>query len=727
MKRRSVAVVGLVVAGVLVVSGCGPVGGGAPSVTPSPVVSSTPVSPSASVAGVISKPVLPTGWVDRLDGSTATIPLGSAVMKALTGTDKGMVFNKTDAAYENLIAGSKDLILVTYPSVEEFQLAKDSGVELEVVPVVRDALVFLANTKNPVPGLTSQQVKDIYTGKLTNWADVGGSADAIIPYQRPVNSGSQTLFLKLAMGDTTPMDAPTELRPASMDTLVDVIADYDNSVDALGYSVFYYATEMYLKDTVKLVPIDGVMPSPASISDESYPYGTYYYAVLRKNTPVDDPARQVLAWMLGDEAQQLASRQNYVPLEARNVSAPQPEYGYFGSTPENTTQSSGTGGTVPLSVDPLPPSKIHCQEDERSLLASLVIDGHPAMAEGILRWYQTTTNARGLCDASLITPDIALVSVYQDDLTTGVTSMISAAVSDSGKLMTLSDFFYDGVNYIAYINQNLFNEATNPNYADYVYGSPDGVDPHSPLSGFTGLPRDYANFSAGAIFFGYGFDLAFSFPDGNPLFPTDPYSNGGGAETTTNAGSMALSLPADLSPFGRVPSAVWTTSAAGQTYPVLTTTSTPSAKDEALNRRITDLVAANPGKSCFVMMYGRGRAALVANTAGCNTGPGPVLTGGPVLVGQWNAVTWVDDPMTEADLPADWRTAVAGPFREMGGYGTVCPVGRASDTECTVIKDPPGFTDRAVVTAVWAYPWLDGLEAVILDGTSYYMVLYAPQ
>ena len=719
MKRRSVAVVGLVVAGVLMVSGCGPTGGGTPTVTPSPAVSSTPVSPSASVAGVVVKPVLPAGWVDRLDGSTATIPLGSAVMKALTGTDKGMVFNKTDKAYENLIAGTKDLILVTYPSAEELQLAKDSGVELEVVPVVRDALVFLANTKNPVPGLTSQQVKDIYTGKLTNWADVGCSADAIIPYQRPVNSGSQTLFLKLAMGDTTPMDAPTELRPGGMSTLVDVIADYDNSVDALGFSVFYYATEMYLKDTVKLIAIDGVLPSPASISDESYPYGTYYYAVLRKDTPVDDPARQVLAWMLGDEAQQLASRQNYVPLEAKNVSVPQPEYGYFGSTPENTTQSSGTGGTKPLSVEPLPASQVHCVPKDDGTLASLVIDGKPAMTAGILAWY-AEQGGRDLCNPT-VTSDIALVSTMHLDPRTAEPTFAGAVIDSQGHMMKLSDLFYDKVNFIAYINQNLFNEATNSYYAQYLSGRvTDRLE--APVVGFTGLPNDYSDF--GVTIGADGLVVNFHFPDGNPFFVARSVTDASGQTSSTTEWAMSLGIPADLSPFGRVVSMTWATSDSGQIYPVLTTTSAPSEGDKALNEAIVRLVAANPGKGCFKSAYGLGRMSLVAyeSTHWCTDyALEPAGATIPLPLGQWNTLTWADDPMSATDLPADWRTAVSD-ITPLFEYDWVsCPAQRTSDAACQRVERPE-FSDKAVVKSVWAAPW--SINAIVTDGDRDYVVAY---
>ncbi|WP_269689150.1 PstS family phosphate ABC transporter substrate-binding protein, partial [Klebsiella pneumoniae] len=78
-----------------------------------------------------------------------------------------------------------------------------------VVPVVAEAFVFLTHASNPVDNLTMKQIQDIYTGKITNWNQVGGEDLEIIAYQRPVNSGSQTGFLELVMKGLTPMVAPT--------------------------------------------------------------------------------------------------------------------------------------------------------------------------------------------------------------------------------------------------------------------------------------------------------------------------------------------------------------------------------------------------------------------------------------------------------------------------------------------------------------------------------------
>jgi len=88
----------------------------------------------------------------RVDGSTVTQPLGLAFQRLFTGQnvpDNAVVFSTTDPAYQNLIDGKADLILVTSPSADEQARAAAAGIELEVIPVVNEAFVFLTNADNP--------------------------------------------------------------------------------------------------------------------------------------------------------------------------------------------------------------------------------------------------------------------------------------------------------------------------------------------------------------------------------------------------------------------------------------------------------------------------------------------------------------------------------------------------------------------------------------------------
>lgn len=255
----------------------------------------------------------------RVDGSTATIPLSEAFAAAVMGVDleearQYIEHNKTHEAYVNLIDGKADIIFVTSPSEEELSYAREKNVELTVVPVVSEGFVFLTNSENPVKGLTLQQIKDIYTGKITSWSEVGGGSKEIIAYQRPENSGSQTGMLDLVMDGEKLMSPPMEQVVAEMGMLVDQVAVYNNEEEAIGYSYYYYVTDMWQNKNVKLLEVDGVYPDKTTISDGRYPVRTAYYAVLRADEPKGSNARKLLKWILGEEGQRTAEEAGYVRL-----------------------------------------------------------------------------------------------------------------------------------------------------------------------------------------------------------------------------------------------------------------------------------------------------------------------------------------------------------------------------------------------------------------------------
>lgn len=256
----------------------------------------------------------------RVDGSTVTIPLSEALAARLMDMSLEEVrpyilHNKTHQAYVNLIEKKTDLIFVTAPSEEELALAKTAGVEFEIIPVVSEAFVFLVNADNPIAGLTPADLQNIYTGKITNWSEVGGKDLDIIPYQRPVNSGSQTGFLEMVMPGLTPMDPPMEQVLAEMGMLIDAVANYENGAGAIGYSYYYFVMDMWGSENIKLIEVDGIAPTPESITSGTYPFTTAYYAVMRQDEPEGSPARQVVSWLLSEEGQTLAEETGYVRVK----------------------------------------------------------------------------------------------------------------------------------------------------------------------------------------------------------------------------------------------------------------------------------------------------------------------------------------------------------------------------------------------------------------------------
>ena len=255
----------------------------------------------------------------RLDGSTANIPMAVLMTQRLVGVsaeeaDARLNFSTTPYSYKALVDGDADLLLVYEADTETRAMIMASGVELEYYSIGRDALVFLTNEGNPVTNLTTQQIQEIYQGNIVNWKEVGGEDQVIEAYQRPVKSGSQALMVKLVMKDLPLMQAPTDRYPHEMGGLLDALAGYANTRNALGYSVYYYAKNMYNLPGLRLMAVDGVTPSEETIANGSYPYLNDFYAVIRKNEPEDGNVRRLLNWILSDEGKQAIQDAGYVGL-----------------------------------------------------------------------------------------------------------------------------------------------------------------------------------------------------------------------------------------------------------------------------------------------------------------------------------------------------------------------------------------------------------------------------
>lgn len=268
-----------------------------------------------------AQPLMSLEEYPTVDGSTATMPLMAAVLQKVCGIDaeqaESYVYaSKTSQSWIALSNGDADLLLV-YEAPESTKEQLAQGPELEVTAIGRDALVFIVNEQNPVESLTQDQLRDIYTGAVTNWAELGGNDQSIVAFQRDETSGSQTLFEKLLVGDRelTLTDPPTELRPGMMGALVDGLASYNNEGNAIGYSVYYYISEMYAQPGLKLIGVDGVQPEYDTIADSSYPLCNEFYVAIRADEPEDSPTRQLYNWICSEEGKQTLIDAGYVPAE----------------------------------------------------------------------------------------------------------------------------------------------------------------------------------------------------------------------------------------------------------------------------------------------------------------------------------------------------------------------------------------------------------------------------
>ena len=276
------------------------------------------------------------GEYPSIDGSTVCVPLAMELARQWLDLPEedlnGFVsFSTTPYAYDRLTRGLAnptvtiasrgimmddthpvDLVLGTGPNADERKAAEEAGVELVLVPVCLDAFVFLVNSGNPAESLTADQIRGIYTGRITRWEEVGGPADTLIAaYQRPHGSGSQTAMEELVMDGYEISHAEPNYISDGMADLVAQIGNYDNSRNAIGYSYLYYVDSLYRSGSLKVLAVDGIAPTAENLQSGAYPFTVYYYAVYAKG---NETAERFAQWMASDEGQACIAQAGYVPL-----------------------------------------------------------------------------------------------------------------------------------------------------------------------------------------------------------------------------------------------------------------------------------------------------------------------------------------------------------------------------------------------------------------------------
>ena len=308
MKKRLIFL--LLLAASMLLGACG-----APGVSPGPS-SSAPAEPQEGQF-VFTRENFP-----QVDGSTSTLPLAQAIASVLLGETREQAsdlfhFSKTTQSYRMLMWSSGDgvdLLIAAEPPEAIWREKEEQNFQWQMEPFAIDALVFVVNADNPVDSLTTEQLRKIYTGKITNWSQVGGDDLAIIPFQRNEEAGSQTAMKKLVMGDLPMMDAPADYVRGEMGDLIKAVSAYDSSPSAIGYTMYYYANDMKMADGLKILAVDGVSPGGDTIRSGDYPFLNNYYVVCAEK-PTE--ATQVLYdWILSDEGQKLVAHEGYVPVTA---------------------------------------------------------------------------------------------------------------------------------------------------------------------------------------------------------------------------------------------------------------------------------------------------------------------------------------------------------------------------------------------------------------------------
>lgn len=253
-----------------------------------------------------------------LDGAAALVPVYAAVIDNVYpegcvtyeggkfsddnyygenfASDSAMQYKNTVRGYKAIVDGETDILFCAAPSEAQKKYAEEQGVELVYVPIGLEGFVFFVNEKNPVDGLTTEQIRKIYAGEYTNWADVGGANRIINPVTRLKGSGSQTAF-EAFMGD----------RKIARKSPLAMIGG------SIGFSFRYYMDGIVENDSVKMLSLNGVYPSAENIQNRSYPIVVQFYAIYRADND-NENVRVLIDWLLSDEGQTLIEKSGYVRI-----------------------------------------------------------------------------------------------------------------------------------------------------------------------------------------------------------------------------------------------------------------------------------------------------------------------------------------------------------------------------------------------------------------------------
>ena len=197
---------------------------------------------------------------------------------------------------------------------EEIEAMQANGVDPVEFVVARDAIAIIVNPANPIQELTLQQISDIYSGKYTNWNELGGEDRPIVRLSRETNSGTHVYFLeevlRLGEDDNNTLFAPDTLLLPSSEGITAEVRDNPN---AIGYDGLGYVTPDVKVVAVAVEPGgEYIYPSADTVNNQTYPIARDLY-MYTAGEP-QGVEKDYLAWIMSPEAQAIVEELGFVPI-----------------------------------------------------------------------------------------------------------------------------------------------------------------------------------------------------------------------------------------------------------------------------------------------------------------------------------------------------------------------------------------------------------------------------
>ena len=259
--------------------------------------SSTPGAPVSDPSGGNS--------TVTVSGSTTVQPLAEKLAEAFMTENTGVRIDVqgggSSVGVKAAGEGTSDIGMASR-EIKESELIEFPN--LKIIVIARDGIAIVSHPDVNVGDLTIEQVRDIFSGKITNWKDLGGEDQNIIIVSREEGSGTRGAFEEMVMGEDALIAATAILQPSNGSVRTTV----STTPYAIGYMSFGY-----LDETVKPISIDGVAPTEPNAADGSYP-------IVRPLNMLTngEPAGMVKAFLdfiLSEAGQKLAVEDGYIPVK----------------------------------------------------------------------------------------------------------------------------------------------------------------------------------------------------------------------------------------------------------------------------------------------------------------------------------------------------------------------------------------------------------------------------
>ncbi len=259
-----------------------------------------------SLLGLLGMPAMAAERI-TVKGSTTVLPIAQIAaevyMERNTEVNISIQGGGSGVGIAALLDGTTDIANASRKiKPKELTRAANKGIKIHETIVAMDGMAIVLHPSNKISALTTDQIRAIYTGKISNWQDLGGADKKIVVISRDSSSGTFEAFESLALNNEKVR--PDALTSASNQGVAQTVAQTPGAIGYIGLG--------YLTSRVKPVLVDGVGCSKATIIDGSYPLAR----PLQMYTP-GEPQGQVrdfLNFILSAEGQKLAEEEGFVGL-----------------------------------------------------------------------------------------------------------------------------------------------------------------------------------------------------------------------------------------------------------------------------------------------------------------------------------------------------------------------------------------------------------------------------